>query len=548
MQRDPSDQEGLRTSLESDANDERSARFAGPAAGSAAGGGGTPAPLVTRAGVSGLLAVFAVVIGFGIGSRIGFAESSPHDLPQQLSQESPHQATNEAAATALAEASGEAQLAAHNLPSVSSAPTNVLAAVSPPGVPIIDLPIYRESPPSGSNGATGPSNLSNPGSIGSAQRADPADSLTIVTKGEIGKGESLGGSLRRQGISPSTVHLIAKEMRKVFDFRHSRPGDSYRLGQDADGRVLDFRYQQSPEESFYLAWEGTRYVVKKETAELRPLIAKIAGIVDSSFYGAILGLGEQSALASEFARILAWDIDFSRQVHPGDEFQILYERLYRTNDDGEDVYVRPGRILAGRYAGKTGDHTVVYFEDGDGQGAYFRPDGSSVERAFLAAPLEFRAITSRFTRSRQHPILKVTRPHPGIDYAAPKGTPIWSVAAGVVEYRARAGASGNLIRIRHQGGLTSHYAHLASFAKGLEVGDRVEQKQIIGYVGSTGLSTGPHVCFRVKKNGTYVDPMKISGPAGDPVRASRLAVFNSVRDQLLADLGGSRLSVADEAL
>ena len=526
MQGDPSDREGLRTSLESDVKDERSARFADPSATSVAGDDRAPAPMVTRAGINGLLAVFAIIVGFGIGSRIGFAESPPRE-------------PSKAAAAVLAEVSGEAQLAAHTLPSVSSAPQNVLAAVSPPGVPIVDLPIYRESMP---NGPAGPSNLEN------AQDADPADSLTIVTKGEIGSGESLGGSLRRQGISPSTVHLIATEMRKVFDFRHSRPGDSYRLGQDADGRVLDFRYQQSPEESFYLAWEGTRYVVKKETAELRPLIAKIAGIVDSSFYGAILGLGEQSALASEFARILAWDIDFSRQVHPGDEFQILYERLYRTNDDGEDVYVRPGRILAGRYAGKTGDHTVVYFEDGDGQGAYFRPDGSSVERAFLAAPLEFRAITSRFTRSRQHPILKVTRPHPGIDYAAPKGTPIWSVAAGVVEYRARAGASGNLIRIRHQGGLTSHYAHLASFAKGLEVGDRVEQKQIIGYVGSTGLSTGPHVCFRVKKNGTYVDPMKISGPAGDPVRASRLAVFNSVRDQLLADLGGSRLSVADEAL
>ena len=338
-------------------------------------------------------------------------------------------------------------------------------------------------------------------------------------------------------------------MRKVFDFRRSRPGDKYRLGQDSDGRVLDFRYSQSAEESFYLAWEGTRYVVRKETAELRPLIAKIAGIVDSSFYGAIVSLGEQNALASEFARILAWDIDFSRQVHPGDEFQILYERLYRTSDDGQEVYVRPGRVLAGRYAGKAGDHTVVYFEDDSGEGAYFRPDGSSVERAFLAAPLEFSRISSRFTRARAHPILKVTRPHPGIDYAAPHGTPIWAVADGVVEYRARAGASGNLIRIRHMGGMTSHYAHLASFAKGLKVGDRVSQKEIIGYVGSTGLSTGPHVCFRVKRDGTYIDPMKISGPAGDPVAISRQAVFRSVRDQLLADLGQGPLAMmADEAL
>jgi len=374
------------------------------------------------------------------------------------------------------------------------------------------------------------------------------DSLTIVTRGEIGSGESLGSSLRRQGISPGTVHLIASEMRKIFDFRRSRPGDRYRLGQDAEGRVLDFRYAQGPEESFYLAWEGTRYVVRKETAELQPQIAKIAGVVDSSFYGAILALGEQTGLANEFARIFAWDIDFTRNVHPGDEFQILYERLYRRNDDGEEVYVRPGRVLAARYAGNVGEHTVVYFEDDRGIGAYFRPDGSSIERAFLAAPLEFSRISSRFTRARRHPILNVTRPHPGIDYAAPHGTPIWAVADGTVEYRARAGASGNLIRIRHAGGYTSHYAHLSNFAKELNVGDRVEQKQLIGYVGSTGLSTGPHVCFRVKKNGRYVDPMRISSPAGASVPRDELVVFENIRDELLADLGTGPLSVVDEAL
>lgn len=376
----------------------------------------------------------------------------------------------------------------------------------------------------------------------------PVDSLTIATSGAIGKGESLATSLRGQGISPGTVHLVATEMRKVFDFRRSRPGDKYRLAQDPEGRVLDFRYSQGPEESFYLAWEGTRYVVKKETAELRPQVAKIAGIVDSSFYGAILALGEQSTLASEFARILAWDIDFSRNVHPGDEFSILYERLYRRNDEGKDVYVRPGRVLAGRYAGKAGDHTVVLFEDHLGNAAYFRPDGSSVERAFLAAPLEFSRISSRFTGSRRHPILKITRPHPGIDYAAPRGTPIWAVSDGVVEYRARAGGSGNLIRVRHNGGYTSHYAHLSKFAEGLKVGDKVIQKQIIGYVGSTGLSTGPHVCFRVKKNGRYVDPMKISSPAGEPVDEKKVEQFAAVRDELLADLGAGPVNMAGEAL
>lgn len=384
-------------------------------------------------------------------------------------------------------------------------------------------------------------------------RADPASidplALTLVTRGEIRAGESLGASLRRQGISAATVHRIASEMGEIFDFRRSRPGDRYRLGQDTDGRVLDFRYSQTPEESFYLAWEGTRYVVRKETTELSAQIAKIAGIVDSSFYEAIRALGEQSALASDFVQIFAWDIDFSRNVQPGDEFQILYERLYRRTDEGEEMYVRPGRILAGRYRGSVGEHTVVYFEDESGRGSYFRPDGSSIERAFLAAPLEFRRISSRFTRARHHPILNVTRPHHGIDYAAPQGTPVWAVAKGVVEFKGRAGASGNLIRVRHANGYTSHYAHLAGFAKDLRIGDRVEQKQVIGYVGSTGLSTGPHVCFRVKKRGRYVDPMKISSPPGEPVDRERLPEFEMVRDGLLAGLGArSALSITDEAL
>ncbi|MBJ18798.1 MAG: M23 family metallopeptidase [bacterium] len=499
---------------------------------------------IIRASFGWSLMAVCILVGFGVSARVGSTDS-PSDPVSRVSDTLPAVSTSAAtdlvadstaaSAVSFADARGavlatrtdsapEALARAGLMP--DEAGVEYALATRPIGaVQIEELPIYRSDP-----------------------SEHFAESLTIVTRGEIGRGESLGSSLRRQGISPGTVHLVATEMRKVFDFRRSRPGDEYRLGQDSDGRVLDFRYSQSAEESFYLAWNGTRYVVRKEMAELRPQVAKIAGVVDSSFYDAILELGEQSALASDFARILAWDIDFSRSVHPGDEFQILYERLYRVNDDGEDVYVRPGQIFAARYEGRTGEHTVVYFEGDDGDGAYFRPDGSSVERAFLAAPLEFSRISSRFTWARRHPILNVTRPHPGIDYVAPHGTPVWSVAEGVVEYKARAGASGNLIRVRHRGGLTSHYAHLASFATNLKVGDRVEQKQIIGFVGSTGLSTGPHVCFRVKRDGEYVDPLKISGPAGEPVDTTRLAVFRNVRDQLLADLGSGPLRLSDEAL
>jgi murein DD-endopeptidase MepM/ murein hydrolase activator NlpD len=378
--------------------------------------------------------------------------------------------------------------------------------------------------------------------------ANLAGAFAIVTRGEIMLGESLGFSLHRQGISPATVHVIASELGKVFDFRNSRPGDHYRLAQDGDGQILDFRYFRNLEESFYLAWEGSGYTVRKEATQLHAQISMIAGVVDSSLYGAIKALGEQTALASEFAGLFAWDIDFSRNVHAGDEFSILYERLYRRSTDGEPVYVRPGRILAGRYNGAVGHYTVVHYGDHEGGSAYYRPDGSSVERAFLAAPLEFSRISSRFSRARHHPILNVTRPHLGIDYAAPRGTPVYAVAEGVVEFKGRAGASGNLVRIRHLGGYTSHYAHLSRFKQDLAIGDHVDQKQIMGYVGSTGLATGPHVCFRVKKNGHYVDPMKISSPAGDSVQSEEFDDFIHVRDQLLAHLDLGPVSLANEAL
>lgn len=457
-----------------------------------------------RFGLAGMFLVLGLIAGFSVGSGSGFAE-------------------NQTPAPALFQgALGEIESVDDGLPETGE----IVAQFAP--VSVEQLPIHHFED--------------------DEDEMSASDSLTVVTRGEIRRDESLGASMSRQGISSSTIHLVAREMRKVFDFRRSRPGDRYRLGQEVDGRVLDFRYSQGPEESYYLASEGTGYVVRKETTELRPQIAKIAGVVDGSFYGAILALGEQTALATDFARILAWDIDFSRNVHPGDEFQILYERLYRLNDDGTEVYVRPGPILAGRYEGRGGNYTFVYFEHEKGDGAYFRPDGSSVKRAFLAAPVAFSRISSRFSFARRHPILNLTRPHPGIDYAAPMGTPIWAVADGVVEYRAPAGASGNLIRIRHAGGYSSHYAHLSRFASKLSVGDRVKQKQLIGYVGSTGLSTGPHVCFRLKQNGRYVDPMRISSPTGQPIDDDELPVFKSVRDQLLADLGPGPLNASDEAL
>jgi murein DD-endopeptidase MepM/ murein hydrolase activator NlpD len=262
----------------------------------------------------------------------------------------------------------------------------------------------------------------------------------------------------------------------------------------------------------------------------------------------VKALGESPQLASDFADIFAWDIDFTRSVRPGDGFRILYERLYFVDENGHESYLRPGRILAANYDGAAGSHSAVYFENQPGQGGYYHPDGSSVQRQFLQAPLRYARISSRYSAARHHPILRITRPHQGIDYAAPSGTPIWSVADGRVIYKGYAGGFGNLVKIRHSRGYVSYYGHLSRFGAGLKVGQRVRQKQVIGYVGSTGLSTGPHVCFRIAQDGRYFDPAKLHTPAGDPVLAQRRPEFLASRDELLARLDTGTLVATDEAL
>jgi murein DD-endopeptidase MepM/ murein hydrolase activator NlpD len=370
----------------------------------------------------------------------------------------------------------------------------------------------------------------------------------IYLTGVIARGESLAYALGQQGIPRRTVHQLTSALERHFNFRRSQPGHAYRVTQDADGRVVEFRYSTSPLEGFTVALEGDDYVVSRDELQLEPREVRIAGVVATTLHDAVKALGESPQLASDFADIFAWDIDFTRAVRPGDEFRILYERLYFIDEHGKESYLRPGRILAAQYNGAAGAHSAIYYESQPGQGGYYHADGSSVQRQFLQAPLRYARISSRYSAARHHPILRITRPHQGIDYAAPAGTPIWAVADGRVIYRGYAGGFGNLVKIRHSRGYVSYYGHLSRFGPGLKVGQRIHQKQVIGYVGSTGLSTGPHVCFRIAQDGRYFNPAKLHTPAGDAVSAQRRPDFLASRDSLLARLDAGTIAAADEAL
>ncbi|MFP6605747.1 MAG: M23 family metallopeptidase [Myxococcota bacterium] len=370
----------------------------------------------------------------------------------------------------------------------------------------------------------------------------------IVTKGELEAGESLGTELRKRGIASAVVHQVTRQLRPYFDFRRSRPGHRYRIALDEEGSVVDFRYSTSIEESIHLYRDGETFAVREERAELESRVEALSGYIETSLSEAVRSLGEDPQLADDFAQIFAWDIDFTRNVKSGDVFRILYERLYLSDDDDQEVYIRPGRILAARYQGAVGEHSAVYFEFDEGHGGYFRPDGTSIEGAFLVAPLRYSRITSRYASARLHPVLNVTRRHPGIDYAAAEGTQLWSVADGTVIYRGWAGASGKLVKVRHANGYVSHYAHLSRFADSLRVGGKVHQKEVIGYVGRTGLATGSHVCFRVTKNGRYVNPISIRNPVSKEIAPEHEAEFDVARDQLLAGLNFGAIAASDEAL
>ena len=375
-----------------------------------------------------------------------------------------------------------------------------------------------------------------------------ADRDRVLTSGVIARGETLAYALRQQGIDRKTVHQLTSELARHFDFRRAQPGHSYRVAQAADGRVVEFRYNTSPMEGFTLVLDGDHYSVRRDELQLEPREVRIAGVVTTSLHDAVKALGESPQLASDFADIFAWDIDFTRSVRPGDEFRILYERLYFTDDSGRESYLRPGRILAAQYNGTAGAYSAIYYESQPGQGGYYHPDGSSVQRQFLQAPVRFARISSRYTNARHHPILRITRPHQGIDYAAPAGTPIWAVADGRVIYRGYAGGFGNLVKIRHSRGYVTYYGHLSRFGAGLKVGQHVRQKQVIGYVGSTGLSTGPHVCFRIAEDGRYFNPDRLRTPAGDAVSSQHRPEFLAFRDSVLARLDSGALATADEAL
>lgn len=361
----------------------------------------------------------------------------------------------------------------------------------------------------------------------------PADRYR-VQYGIVQPRQNLGSILGEHGVSTGTVHHLGEKARGVFDVRRIRSGQAYALffsKHDSLAPPRFFVYEEDPKSYIVFDLRGDLAVSRGQNpAEWRTQTVK--GQVESSLWVAMQRCEASPQLAIVLSHIFGWTIDFFG-LQKQDEFRVIYEQEFVDGKALDNFH-----ILAASFRASDSTYYAIPFVQ-DGEELYYNERGNSLEGAFLKAPLDFYRISSRFTNSRYHPVLKRYRAHHGVDYAAPAGTPVYAIGSGKVIAKAyQANGGGNYVKIKHNGTYTTTYMHLSRFAKGLKVGSTVKQKEIIGYVGSTGLSTGPHLDFRVYENGRPINPLTIKSQPKKPISEANRAAFSQVCDSLVLKLKG----------
>ncbi|MCW5964482.1 MAG: M23 family metallopeptidase [Bryobacterales bacterium] len=379
-----------------------------------------------------------------------------------------------------------------------------------------------------------------PGALGGAPPppalAAEISDTPIYQELPILRGDTLQAVLRRAELETTTEAGLLQAVMSAYDVRKLRAGTSFVLTRTAlnEPRKLEYQLDADRVLEIEVPAEGddaqplqASVVEIPSTVETTPVCATLRG----SLFQSISEVGESPELAIRMADIFAWDLDFNTDPQNGDEFCLLVEKKSYENRQPSTY----GRIFAATYSNMGKLHDAYAFEDGEGKVAYYSSDGKSLQAAFLRSPLKFAArISSRFSHSRLHPVLKIRRPHLGIDYAAPTGTPVQSVASGTVVFSGWRGGAGNLVTVRHSNGFETMYMHLSR--RQVKAGQKISQGHQIGLVGSTGLSTGPHLDFRIRKSGRYMNFEKMNLPRESSVPAERREAFESARNEFVAML------------
>ena len=388
-----------------------------------------------------------------------------------------------------------------------------LASKAPTEIPVTDLPKIKTNQPLGAFPVTVPT-------IKFGMALDTFQ--TVVTR-EIKNGDFFGKILSDAGVAYPDVEKIVANCDSVFNVKQFRVGKKYTLlAKDTTAGFDKFIYEPSIYGYYTFDLKNDFSVTKTE----KPVLIQTAtakGEIESSLWNAMTDNGLSYELAAEMENALQWSIDF-HHLQKGDEFRVVYDQEFI-----EGAQVGAGKVHAARY--KTGNNTYyAYYFDHPEHGGYYDEEGRPMDKGFLKSPVKYSRISSGFNMNRFHPVLKRRRPHLGTDYAAPYGTPILAVGDGVVTEATRRGGNGNFVKIKHDKTYQTQYLHMQKFAKGIAPGVHVRQGQVIGYVGSTGLATGPHVCFRFWKNGKQVNHRALEFPPPAPLPEEFLPDFKTARD------------------
>jgi murein DD-endopeptidase MepM/ murein hydrolase activator NlpD len=349
---------------------------------------------------------------------------------------------------------------------------------------------------------------------------------------EIQRGQTMGAVFASLGLPANQLAVLLEESKHASALTRIRPGQQFDFRIDEQGRLEALRFAVSDEDLVTLAFDGDRVSEAIEDRPLQRRIAVASGTVRHSLFGAADDAGLSDAGVMQMVDIFGYDIDFARDLRRGDSFAVLYERIYQNGE-----YVRDGIVLGATFVNDGKRHVALRHQLSDGSVDYFDQDGRSLRKAFLRTPVEFSRISSGFSMGRMHPVLGRMRAHRGVDYAAPTGTPIRAAGKGRVKFRGWQSGYGNVVILEHGGKYTTLYGHMSRFANGLATGDRVQQGEVIGYVGMTGLATGPHLHYEFRVHGAHRDPLTVELPKSEPLTGSELRSFRVNAEPLLAQLG-----------
>ncbi|MGC9342846.1 MAG: M23 family metallopeptidase, partial [Bacteroidales bacterium] len=345
--------------------------------------------------------------------------------------------------------------------------------------------------------------------------------------GFIRRNQPLSTLLAQYGITPKQVHELSEKSRSIFDLRKIRYGHPYKMYFTPDSlkKLEYFVYEHTPLE--YLAVQFTDSIdLWTGVKAVDTISSYFVGSIETSLWNLMIEKGANPMLAFELSEIYAWSIDFFG-LQEGDSIRVIYDEYFV-----DSIPIGIGFIHGAYFNHMDSDFWAIPFVQ-DSVMDYYDEEGQSLRKAFLKAPLRFSRISSRFSHSRLHPVLKIRRPHHGVDYAAPVGTPVVAIGDGVVVKRGYNGGAGHMVRIKHNSVYSTAYLHLSRYGKGIVNGAYVKQGDVIGYVGSTGLSTGPHLDFRFYKNNSPVDPLKVEAPPVDPLREENLTRYDSVKVKVM---------------